>query len=123
MNGMFLGLLAMTTLGSTQSGDIAGQVKIGPLSPVQKVGEPDPPIPPELLKACKVIVLSKDGKTVVAKIALKPKGFFRSKLAPGEYLAKAELANAPKRMNEPVKIVIESGKTTRIELHADTGIR
>ncbi|MBX3117844.1 MAG: hypothetical protein KF784_02180 [Fimbriimonadaceae bacterium] len=120
---MLLGILIAASAGFADPGDIAGQVSIGPLTPVQKVGEPEPPIPPELLKACKVIVTSSDGKTVVAKIALKHKGFFRSKLAPGEYLAHAELANAPNRMNDPVKVVIKAGETTRIELHADTGIR
>lgn len=113
----------MAVLGNGRTGDLAGQVTIGPLSPVVKVGEPEPPIPPELLKQCKVIVMSKDGLKLIVKIDLKAKGFFRHKLSPGEYLVKVELANAPKRMNEPTKIVIKEGQTTRLNLHADTGIR
>lgn len=69
-----------------------------------------------------VIVYKSDGKTVVTKVVSNEKGVYKVSLNSGSYVIYTQ--NGPFANNVKTnKVTIESGKTTKLNLVIDTGIR
>ena len=94
-----------------------GYVFIGPMCPVVQVGQecPDRPYQADLT------VTTPGGKRVV-QIHTDENGYFKTPLAPGEYILHPESPNVmPYAGEQP--FTVESGKFTEITVNYDSGIR
>ncbi len=104
-------------------GTLAGHVTIGPLLPVQRVGEATPTVPAEAYAARQIAVYKTDGRTVVTKVTPDKDGNYRVDLAPGPYVVAMARVGVDRARNLPAAITIESGITTTLNVDIDTGIR
>ncbi len=103
-------------------GFLEGHVNIGPLLPVQRVGD-TPTVPPEAYAARQIIVYQADGKTVVTKLTPGKDGNYRVELAPGTYVVGMARVGIDRARGLPATVTITSGQTTRLDIDIDTGIR
>ncbi len=107
-------------------GELAGNVNIGPLTPVERVGVPTPTPPPEVFTSRGIQVFQADGKTPVTSVMFSPDGTYRVALAPGKYvvaLLKPGIGGMGMARSLPAEVTIVSGQTTRLDIDIDTGIR
>ncbi len=104
-------------------GSLSGHVTIGPLLPVQRVGEATPTTPPDAYAARQVIVYRADGKTAVTRLTPDKDGNYRVELAPGTYVVAMARAGIDRARDLPATVTIASGQTTRLDIDIDTGIR
>ncbi len=104
-------------------GTLQGHVSIGPLLPVQRVGEATPTVPPEAYAARQIVVFQADGKTVITKLTPDKDGNYRVDLAPGTYVVGMMRVGIDRARDLPATITIESGKATNLNIDIDTGIR
>lgn len=119
-------LHAATSPAPSESGDVGyleGQVTIGPLRPVERVGVPPPTPPPELCASLGLIVADADGVTEVARFSPRPDCSYRVALKPGGYVVRFAAGGLRRARNLPATVQIEGGKTTRLDVSIDTGIR
>lgn len=105
-------------------GYLEGRASIGPLTPVEKVGVPPPTPSPAACAARGLTVREATGDTEVAKFNLQSDCTYRVALRPGSYvvnLARTQGIGGSKDL--PQIVAIESGKTVRLDISIDTGIR
>jgi len=96
---------------------IEGQVFIGPICPVVRVGEECPDQPYQAV----LTVNSPKGERIV-QVQTDEAGRFRIPLAPGEYILHPESPNTlPFAVEQPV--IVEEGKFTQVVVNYDSGIR
>jgi hypothetical protein len=86
-------LAAGCSSGSQASGTLTGHVDIGPLQPVQRVGEPPPTPSPAMYAAWRIVVLSEDGKREIARGEIDSSGQYQIKLPFGKYMVTARPVN------------------------------
>lgn len=108
---------------STQMGILTGRVTIGPLRPVERVGETPPPVPPEVYAARSINIFATDGATLVVNVKINPNGTYNVNLPPGVYVVNIARTGIDRGRNLPKTITIESGKTVQLDIDIDTGIR
>jgi len=96
---------------------IEGLATFGPISPVQREGEPG-----SRPYAGVFVVHPRGSDRTVAEIHTAEDGRFRLLLAPGEYTIDLRGGSAPPSM-APVDVVVRRGEYTRVELPVDSGIR
>lgn len=104
-------------------GYLGGQVTIGPLQPVERVGVPPPTLSPALCTAQTLIVDAADGATAVTRFLLQPDCSYRVSLPPGTYVVRYPSRGLPRAVNLPATVQIVGGATTRLDVSLDTGIR
>jgi len=103
-------------------GFLEGNVEIGPLCPVEPCNLTQDQIA-QAYKARKIIVFTSDRSSIVATISLDPTGNYRIALNPGRYVVDINRIGIDSSADVPKEIVIESGKTVRLDIRIDTGIR
>lgn len=108
---------------STQMGILTGRVTIGPLRPVERVGETPPPVPPEVYAARSINIFATDGATLVVNVKINPNGTYNVNLPPGVYVVNIARTGIDRGKNLPKTITVESGKTVQLDIDIDTGIR
>jgi len=98
---------------------------IGPLVPgPERVGVPTPSPPPEACTARSLTIYEADGKTEVTSVNLQPDCTYRVALKPGPYVVGLKPGRGIEHSKDlPKTIQIESGKTVRLDVSIDTGIR
>jgi hypothetical protein len=121
----------LTVIGcqSTQQvpGTLQGTVTIGPIWPVERIGD-SRPVPPQVFEARKVVVYN-ESKTVTLKtidllqIGQSSKASFSVQLTPGQYVVDITHGGMDRSGEMPKKIEIKSGQTVVIDINIDTGIR
>ena len=104
-------------------GYLAGNVTIGPLSPVERVGVPSPVPPPQVFTSRSINVFQIDGKTLVVNVKFNGDGTYRVALPPGNYVVAIARGGIDRARGLPQSITIESGVTTTLDINIDTGIR
>jgi hypothetical protein len=109
--------------GSGDIGYLEGQVTIGPLRPVERVGVPPPTPPPELCTSLGFIVASADGAAEVARFSPGPECSYRVALRSGVYVVRLATGGLRRTKNLPATVQITGGRTTRLDVRIDTGIR
>ena len=102
------------------SGYVKGNVTIGPLCPVERVGHPCV-VPPETYTSRNVIVYEADQTTVKTKRALSATGSYSISLSPGTYWVQVEPAGIGE--GEKKQVSISAKNTATIDFDIDTGIR
>ena len=119
----FAVFLAACSPSNAGKGILEGQVTIGPLMPVQQVGEPEPTPAPEVYAERQVVVYSQDGKKEIARVQIGADGSYRVELAPGAYLVDINHLGIDSSKDLPVVVQINLNETTRLDIGIDTGIR
>jgi hypothetical protein len=107
-------------------GVLAGNVTVGPLSPVERVGVSPTPPPPEVFTSRHLIVYEADGVTKVADVPIEAAGFhgtYSLSLSPGTYVLDVPRQGIGHASPLPARVTIEAGKTTTVDVDIDTGIR
>ncbi len=135
MHRLYFSLSCMLVLAACQStgggplpqlvapGSLEGHVNIGPLLPVQRVGEATPTVLPEAYAARQVVIYRADGKTVITKLTPDKNGDYRVELAPGTYIVGMARVGIDRARGLPATATITSGQATRLDIDIDTGIR
>ena len=125
---LFVILLAACNGGSNPastlpSGILQGTVTIGPLCPVENPKDPTCKPKPELYTSHKLVILDKDG-SVAKTVDIDGNGNYQTYLMPGSYLVdfSPHDIGRPGAFKPPTAI-IESDKTTLLDIHIDTGLR
>ncbi len=103
-------------------GALDGHVTIGPICPVETVGQPCDP-PPEMYAKHKLVVLSADGKKKVSEIIMDGKGFFHGVLPAGDYMIDFVPHDIGIRPPPPKQVSIVAGQKAWLDIDIDTGIR
>ena len=115
-------LLAGCTAGAQATGTLEGNVTIGPLQPVQRQGE-NPPVPPEVYAARKVMVYDKSGKNLIKQVDIDNKGHYQVELKPATYTIDINRIGIDHSGQVPRQIVITANQTVTLNIDIDTGIR
>ena len=107
-------------------GTLTGNVTVGPLTPVERVGV-TPPVPdPAVFTSRKLLLYEADGRTLVETIGIQPAGYYgiySVTLKPGVYVLDYPRQGVGGAKGLPATVTIEAGKTTRLDVDIDTGIR
>ena len=104
-------------------GTLEGHVTIGPLSPVVRVGEPEPTPSPEIYRDREIVIYLKDGKTEFARLKLDDQGNYRAELPVGTYVVDINHLGIDMSKDLPKVIEIREGEITSLDIDIDTGIR
>jgi|YelNatPaOPRAMG01_1025707.scaffolds.fasta_scaffold09865_4 hypothetical protein len=126
---IFLALAGCSAVGSIgrppPDGYLEGTVSVGPLTPVERVGVPTPTPAPEVFTSRGLQIYASDGKTPVASLRFNPDGTYRIALPPGKYVVALLGAGMGPEFSRdlPREVEITRGKTTRLDISIDTGIR
>lgn len=95
----------------------------GPVCPVETV-PPDPACEPRPVANARVFVAPGDGRDIlVAQGTTDADGLVRLELPPGSYVISGGEVDGLFGPPEPVRVTVESGERTSVELTYDTGIR
>jgi hypothetical protein len=110
-----------------ESGTLQGKVTIGPISPVERPGE-KPDVPQEVFEARKIMVYEEDGDKLVAEVDIEQKdktseGFYTVDLGVGTYLVDIKHIGVDSSDEVPVKVEVNPGEITILDIDIDTGIR
>lgn len=118
-----IGLLLSGCAASVQeTGTLAGKVSIGPLSPVQMVGEVEV-VPPEVYAARKVLVYDKSGKNLIKQVDIDSTGHYLVELKPASYTVDINHLGIDRSGEVPRQLEIRAGETVTLDIDIDTGIR
>ena len=110
----------------SDTGTLAGNVTVGPLSPVERIGVSPTAPPPEIFTSRSLIVYAADGATKVADVPIRAAGLYGTysiSLNPGTYVLDVPYTGIGHASPLPKTIIIEGGKTTVVDVDIDTGIR
>jgi hypothetical protein len=109
---------------TTAPGYLEGRASIGPLVPVERVGVPTPTPSAAVCTARGLTIFRADGKTEVTSLDLQPDCTYRVALPPGTYLvALKQQPGIGGSKDLPRTVAVEGGKTVRLDMSIDTGIR
>jgi hypothetical protein len=122
MGGIVLAAIALTAVvgcaaqAPTDSG-IRGTVRIGPVTPVQRQGEPaDAPF------ATGVVVRDVSGN-VIARTRSAADGSFTVRLVPGSYTVEGDGGTTPPTPPAPQSVTVRAHEFVTVTLVYDSGIR
>jgi hypothetical protein len=104
-------------------GYLEGQVSIGPLQPVERVGVPPPTPSPAVCTSRGLLVSATDTGAAVVQFALQRDCTYRVALPPGSYRVELDRHGIEFSKDLPRTVTITAGQTTRLDLSIDTGIR
>ena len=104
-------------------GIITGKVSIGPLTPVERVGQPTPTIAAEVFTSRKLNILQEDGKTLVTSVPFKADGTYRVELPPGTYVLALPRQGLERGRDLPKTVQLAGGQTILLDIEIDTGMR
>lgn len=117
-------LLSCSVASSEEVGYLEGTATIGPLTPVQRAGEPTPTPSPQVCTSRGLTIYKADGKTQVTSFDLQGDCTYRVALEPGAYVVGLKQNPGIGGSKDlPKSVEIESGKTTHLDIDIDTGIR
>src|SRR5438477_6707920 len=105
------------------NGLLKGHMSIGPLRPVERVGEVSK-VPPEMYRAHKIVISKPDGHEV-KKVVIDDNGNYSVELPPGSYVVDFTPHDIGIRakMQKGQTVTIEADKTAVVNFDLDTGIR
>ena len=101
-------------------GTLVGRVTMGPMSPVGRSGDPDPPA---AVPGARIVISSVEGQAITSVVTDKDGGY-RVPLPPGSYrIDMSPLDSGRFTKDLPATITITKGQETRLDIRIDTGIR
>lgn len=105
------------------TGTLEGHVSIGPLVPVVREGEPEPTPAPEVYATRQIVIYARDGRSEITRVQIDGKGNYRVALRVGTYVVDINRIGIDRGVDLPKTVEIASGRTTRLDVQIDTGIR
>jgi len=111
---------------SGEYGTLAGNVTVGPLTPVERVDATPILPPPEVFTSRHLVVYASDGTTKVADVDIVPAGYYGKysvSLQPGTYVLDYLRQGIGRASPLPKQVNVEAGRTTVVDVDFDTGIR
>ena len=108
---------------ASTGGYLEGQVSIGPLQPVERVGVPPPTPSPAMCTARGLVISQADTNTEVARFALDPDCGYHVALSAGRYRVELDRRGLDFSRNLPRVVTITVGQTRRLDISIDTGLR
>ena len=115
--------LAHRTGANRADGYLEGQVTIGPLQPVDRVGVPPPKPSPAVCTARGLVVYQADTGAEAARFRLGPDCHYRVALPAGNYRVELDRRGIDFSRDLPRVVTITAGQTTQLDLGIDTGVR
>jgi hypothetical protein len=120
-------LLVSCQPGGTETVLIQGAVTIGPLTPVQRVGE-CPTAVPEVFSSRHLVIYDESGKKLVREVYFTQigngaTGYYTAQIAPGTYTIDINRNGIDRAEGLPKKISVAADETITIDVNIDTGIR
>lgn len=122
---IFLTLLLLTACAAqpVQTGTLQGTVTVGPLSPVEIAGAPQPTPPPEVFTS-RGLEIYKDGSSkLFASLNFSADGTYSIQLPVGNYTVQLPSGGIEFAKGLPAVVTIKSGEVTTLDINIDTGIR
>jgi hypothetical protein len=104
-------------------GYLEGQVSIGPLQPVERVGVPPPTPSPAVCTARGLAVYEINTGAEAARFPPGPDCHYQVALPPGTYRVELDRRGIDFSKDLPRVVQITPGQSTRLDLSIDTGIR
>jgi len=106
---------------------LQGAVTIGPITPVEKPGEPLI-VSPEVFSARKIMIYSGNGNRLIREVAIiqisqGATGYYTAQIAPGMYTIDINRMGIDHADGLPKKISPVADETVTIDVNIDTGIR
>jgi hypothetical protein len=121
--GIFL-LAFSASLHAAEQGFLEGHLKIIFGMAAQPSDDmPRPEIAPESYAEYRLVVLSKDGKKEVARLAADEDGNYRITLPAGDYILDVQDRAAKRLRARPQPFTVVSNQTVRVDMNINTGIR
>lgn len=108
---------------SQSTGILQGHVTIGPLVPVQQVGEAEPVPAPEVYAARQIVIFSADGQTEIARAQIDAEGNYSIELPADVYQVDINRIGIDFAKGLPTFITIVAGGITVLDVDIDTGMR
>jgi len=105
---------------STGTGVLVGKVTRAPMSPVVGAGHADAPVG---VPGARIVIVGMDGQEIHS-VMTGGNGGYSVRLPPGTYRVElAALAGGTFTKDVPTTVTITEGRTTRLDIRIDTGIR
>lgn len=123
---LFVAVAALTSgclSRTSQTGHLKGHVTIGPLVPVLREGETEPTPSPEMYAERQVVIYNARGSKVLQLVQIDSSGEYGVELPAGTYTVDINHIGIDSAAELPAQIEIEPGKTVRLDIAIDTGIR
>ena len=123
-----MGLLITACYGViSQTGILEGNVTSGPIWPVEQPGG-NPPVPPEVFEARKILVYNKDRAELIETVDLRQidqgqVGYYSVQMKPGTYVVDINRVGMDSSSDVPKNVEIRPGETVEVNIDIDTGIR
>jgi len=97
---------------------IFGIISLGPITPVEKVGEKNS-------KPYKTIIIvkSENGLKVITNFSSNDDGSFKVYLKPGSYILEPQKSTSPFPILKPIKVEVIENQFIEVNITFDTGIR
>ncbi|MDO8688910.1 MAG: hypothetical protein Q7R39_02685 [Dehalococcoidia bacterium] len=106
------------------TGYLEGRASIGPLNPVERVGVLTPAPSPDQCTSRGLARYTSKVETEVMSFSFQPGCRYRVALNPGTYVVRLREAQSIGGSKDlPKTVVIEAGRTFRLDINMDTGIR
>lgn len=103
-------------------GVIKGKVSVGPICPVERIGQ-ECKAPPEAYTSREVNLYANDGRTLVKKMNFNPDGTYLFKVPAGTYVLDIPRQGIGGAKELPKTISVKAGEAVEINFSIDTGIR
>jgi hypothetical protein len=108
--------------GTAGRGILEGNVTIGPICPVEQLGNPCP-VPCEVYQARKVLIYDSSGTKLMAEVNIDCNGHYWVELNSGGYTVDINHDVFGHVSGVPQKIELKPGQTIDLNIDIDTGIR
>ena len=121
---LFLVLVGISSVWAAAHGFVEGHLKIISLKEVELAEEnPSPEGTGENYTLYLLIVRTADGQKEVTQIVADPNGNYRLELPAGNYILDVARRTPTRLRATPQAFTVVSGKTVRVDMDIDTGVR
>jgi hypothetical protein len=103
-------------------GRLSGLVKIGPICPVEREGNPCP-TPPSAYAARKILVKDEQGTRTLYTVDIDGQGLYVIDLAPAKYRIDLKPNGIDRTSDLPAIVEIHANSVTTLNVNIDTGLR
>ena len=101
----------------------AGNCTVGPLSPVEIAGAPQPTPPPEVFTSRGLEIYPEGSTKLFTKLSFSADGTYSVQLPVGNYTVQLPPGGIEFAKGLPAVVTIKSGEVTTLDINIDTGIR
>lgn len=120
---LFLLLLTACAPQPAETGTLQGTVSVGPLSPVEIAGAPQPTPPHEVFTSRGLEIYPEGSAKLFTKLSFSTDGTYSVQLPVGNYTVQLPAGGIEFAKGLPSVVTIKAGEVTTLDINIDTGIR